>query len=231
MSETVKLHSADGFEFSAYVAQPAGTPKAAIVIVQEIFGVNHHIRAVTDRYAAEGYLAIAPAIFDRYQEGFEVGYDPAGIEQAMAILSKLNMDWTKADVLAAVEYGRDEYKTKVGVVGFCLGGSVAWLAAAEMPIDAAVGYYGGNIAKFKDAQLKAPILLHFGLKDDHIPQTDVEAIKAAHPEVPVYTYEAGHGFNCDERGSYDAASAEQARARTLAFLAEHLEGRLDNTGK
>ncbi len=223
MSETVKLHAADGFTLSAYVAKPEGTPKGAIVVVQEIFGVNHHIRSVADSYAAEGYLAVAPALFDRYEPGFEVGYDAAGREKAMAILPKLNMEWAAADTLAAVTYARDEYKTKVAVVGFCLGGSIAWMAAAQMPVSAAVGYYGGYIAKFKDAELKAPVLLHFGEQDQHIPMRDVEAIKQAHPEVPVYTYDADHGFNCDERESYNAPAAKQARERTLAFLKEHLQ--------
>lgn len=231
MSETVKLHAADGHPLNAYVAAPEGTPKGAIVVIQEAFGVNHHIRGVADGYAAEGYLAVAPALFDRYERGFEAGYDAAGMERAMALLPKLNMDWAAADTLAAIEYARDEYKTKVGVVGFCLGGSVAWMAAMQMPISAAVGYYGGHVAKFKDAQLKAPVMLHFGELDKHIPMSDVKAIRQAHPEVPVYTYEADHGFNCDERASYSAPAAKQARERTLAFLKEHLQTPNDNTAK
>ncbi len=232
MSETVKLHAADGHELDAYVAAPQGTPKAAVVVVQEVFGVNHHIRAVADRLAGEGYLAVAPALFDRYDRGFEAGYDEAGTARAMAFVPKLNMDWAAADTLAAVVYARDEYKTEVGLVGFCLGGSVAWMAAARMPVSAAVGYYGGFIAKSKDAQLKAPVMLHFGADDAHIPMSDVEAIRAAHPEVPVYVYQgAGHGFNCDERASYNEPAAKQAWERTLGFLGEHLSGRLDNTGK
>ncbi len=231
MSETVTLKAADGHELGAYVAEPAGTPKGAIVVIQEAFGVNHHIRAVADSYAAEGYLAVAPALFDRYERGFEATYDAAGMERAMALMPKLNMDWAAADTLAAIEYARDEYKTKVAVVGFCLGGSVAWMAAMQMPVSAAVGYYGGHIAKFKDAQLKAPVMLHFGELDTHIPMSDVEAIRQAHPEVPVYTYDADHGFNCDERGSYSAPAAKQARERTLAFLKEHLQTPNDNTAK
>ncbi len=145
--------------------------------------------------------------------------------KAMPILHKLNMDWTAADTLAAVTYARDAYGTKVGVVGFCLGGSVAWMAAGSMPVDAAVGYYGGYIAKFKSMPLHAPVLLHFGSEDDHIPLSDVEEIRAAHPETPVYVYDgAGHGFNCDERGSYNPAAAAQAWERTLGFLGEHLGG-------
>ena len=231
MGETVKLFAADGHEFDGYLAKPEGTPKAALVVVQEIFWVNHHIRAVADRLAGEGYLALAPALFDRYERGFETGYDEAGMKRGTGILPRLNMEWTAADVLAAVVYARDEYKTEVGVVGFCLGGSVAWMAAANMPVSAAVGYYGGMIAPFKDAQLKAPVMLHFGTRDEHIPMSDIEAIRAAHPEIPVYLYDAGHGFNCDERGSYNEPAATAAWGRTLAFLNEHLRARLDNTGK
>ena len=223
MSEIVKLHAADGHPFDAYLAKPEGTPKAAIVVVQEIFGVNHYVRSVADRFAAEGYLAVAPALFDRYQPGFDVGYDEAGMGKAMAILPKLNMEWAAADTLAAVAYARDEYKTKVAVVGFCLGGSIAWLAAAHMPISAAVGFYGGYVAKFKDLSPKAPVQLHFGSEDEHIPMSDVEGIRAAHPQVPVFVDEgAHHGFHCDERGSYHPAAAAEAWGRTLRFLEEQL---------
>ena len=231
MKEAVKLSATDGHTFDAYVATPSGEPKAALVVVQEIFGVNAHIRSVADHFASEGYLAIAPALFDRYERGVELGYDGQDMEKAMSFIPKLNMEWTAADVRAAVVYARDEYKTKVGVVGYCLGGSVAWLAAAHMPIDAAVGYYGGFIAKFLDQGPEAPIMLHFGEKDDHIPPSDIEKIKAAYPQIPVYTYAtAGHGFNCSARGSYDEPSAKLALGRTLAFLGEHLSGRLESRG-
>ncbi len=230
MGEQVTLKAADGHEFGAYVATPEGTPKAALVVVQEIFGVNEHIRSVTDGFAAAGYLAIAPALFDRYERDVELGYDGADMQKAMTFVPRLNMQWAAADTLAAVTYARDEYKTKVGVVGYCLGGSVAWFAAATMPIDAAVGYYGGFIAKSLDHAPKAPIILHFGEKDAHIPLSDVEKIKAAYPDVPVYTYDADHGFNCDARGSYDAPSARLALERTLAFLDEHLTGAISSKG-
>ena len=232
MGEKAKLHAADGHAFNAYVASPVGTPKAAIVVIQEIFGVNHHIRSIADRLAGEGYLAVAPALFDRYEPGFEAGYEGEGLQRAMAIVPRLNIEWAAADTLATVVYARDEYKTQVGILGFCLGGSVAWMAAAQMPVSAAVGYYGGFIAKYKDLQPKAPVLLHFGAEDQHIPLSDVEAIRAAHPESAVYVYEgAGHGFNCDERASYDAVAAKAAWERTIAFFSEHLSGSLDNTAK
>ena len=224
MSEMVKLTSADGHDFGAYVARPNGPPTAALVVIQEIFGVNAHIRSVADNFAAAGYLAVAPALFDRYERDVQLGYSGEDWQHARSIASRLNMEWTAADVLAALEYTRSEGGVKTGVVGYCLGGSIAWMAAAHLPVDAAVGYYGGMIARFLDQAPKCPILLHFGEKDDHIPMSDVEKIKAAYPDVPVYTYDAEHGFNCDMRESYDAPSAKLALERTMAFLAEHLKG-------
>ncbi len=224
MSETVKLTAADGHTFDAYIASPEGTPKAALVVVQEIFGVNAHIRSVADRFAAEGYLAIAPALFDRKERGVELGYEGADMQKAMSLMPNKPGDTEAAiaDIAASAAYVRDEYKTQVGVVGYCWGGSMAWVASAELPIAAAVGYYGGFITKYIDKAPRVPILLHFGKKDDHIPLTDVEKIEAAYPQIPVYLYDAGHGFNCDARGSYDAPSAKLALERTLAFFAEHL---------
>ncbi len=231
LGEWVRLRAADGHELGGYLVKPEGTPKAAVVVIQEIFGVNHHIQSVADRFAAEGYVALAPALFDRYERDFEAGYDEAGMARAMAVLPKLNMDWSAADTLAAVGYASDGGTVPVGVVGFCLGGSVAWLAAAHMPVAAAVGYYGGFIVKMNGLEPRAPALLHFGTHDDHIPMSAVEAIRAKHPEVPVYLYEAGHGFNCDERSSYDAAAASEAWERTLAFLQDHLQPKTEPTGR
>ena len=233
MAETVKLTAADGHTLDAYVAEPAGEPRAALVVVQEIFGVNGHIRSVTDHFAAEGYLAIAPALFDRKERGVDLGYEGADMQKAMTLIPKTPEDMQHAltDVAAAVAYVQDEYRTKVGVVGYCWGGTIAWLAAAELPITAAVGYYGGMIAKFLEDAPKVPIILHFGKKDDHIPMEDIEKIRAAYPEVPVYLYDdAGHGFNCSVRGSYDAPSAKEALERTLAFFAEHLAGSTSSKG-
>ncbi len=232
MGEAVKLTAADGHTLDAYVASPQGKLKAALVVVQETFGVNAHIRSVADRFASEGYLAIAPALFDRKERGVELGYEGADMQKAMTLVPKTPDDMQKAvaDVAAAVAHVRDEYQTQVGVVGYCWGGSVAWLAAAELPIAAAVGYYGGFIAKALDSAPKVPILLHFGKKDDHISPEDVASIEAAYPAVPVYLYDAGHGFNCSVRGSYDEPSAKLALERTLAFLAEHLSGSIESKG-
>jgi carboxymethylenebutenolidase len=221
MSRTIKLTTSDGVTIDAYRADPAGTPKGAIVVLQEIFGVNPHIRRVADGYAAEGYLAIAPALFDRARPGVELGYAPEDIPAGVALVGQVGHDKTMLDVAAAVKAASEG--GKVGVVGYCWGGSLAYAAACSLPgIAAAVGYYGGNIAKSLDSKPQVPLMLHFGEHDDHIPMSDVAAIQAALPDVPVYTYDAGHGFNCDARGSYDKPSAAEALERTLAFFARHI---------
>jgi carboxymethylenebutenolidase len=205
----------------AWRADPAGKPRGGIVVVQEIFGVNAHIRAVTDRFAGEGYLAVAPAIFEHAEPKFEVGYDAQSRERGMAIAGKIDREQVLRDVAAAIEVARQG--GKVAVVGFCLGGTIAWAAAGQLPgLSAAVGYYGGGIIGLKDLRPRAPTLLHFGEKDQHIPIAGVKEVAAAHPDVEVHIYPADHGFNCDHRESYDAPSAALAWTRTLAFLGKHL---------
>ncbi|MEA2841873.1 MAG: carboxymethylenebutenolidase [Methylobacteriaceae bacterium] len=221
MGENINLTAKDGATIGAYRSAPADEPKGGIVVLQEIFGVNHHIRTVADRYAATGYLAIAPALFDRVEPGVELGYSEADRPRAMEIRSKTKLDETLADIEAAVALA--SAGGSVGVVGYCWGGSLAWAAATRLSgISAAVGYYGGGIAGMLNEQPRAPVMLHFGERDKHIPLSDVEKIRAAHPEIPVFVYPADHGFNCDERESYDAKSAKEAQARTFAFLAENL---------
>jgi carboxymethylenebutenolidase len=221
MGDWIKLKAADGFELAAWRSAPSGAPKGGIVVIQEIFGVNHHIRSVTDRFAAQGYLAVAPAIFDRVEPNVDLGYTPEGIQQGMAIAGKLDREKILADVAAAVCEANSAGKT--GIVGFCLGGSVAWTAAARTAgLAAAVGYYGGQIVASKELQPQVPTMLHFGEKDDHIPLAGVKEVGELHPDVPIYLYPAGHGFHCDERGSYDADSAKLAWERTLEFFGRHL---------
>ncbi len=220
MGEMIKLKTKDGATIGAYKAVPAGTPKGGMVVLQEIFGVNHHIRAVADLYAAQGYLAIAPALFDRVEPNVELGYDGADRGKAMELRGKTKLAESLADVAAAVEAALSA--GKVGVVGYCWGGMLAYAAAAELNVTAAVGYYGGGIAAMENAAPKVPTELHFGERDQHIPLSDVDKIRARHPDMPIYVYPADHGFNCDERGSYDAKSAEIARGRTLDFFAKHI---------
>ncbi|MFZ0633667.1 MAG: dienelactone hydrolase family protein [Acidobacteriaceae bacterium] len=220
MGEHVKLRAADGFELDAYVARPAGVPVAGLVVVQEAFGVNHHIREVTDEWAADGFLAVAPALFDRVERGVELGYEPETLQKAMGLIQKGNPDDRVQDVAAALDYGRSETGKKVGVIGYCLGGSMAWLAATRLNPDAAVGYYGSQIPKYAGEDLHAPVMLHFGAEDTHIPKDEIEAkVAAVHPEVPIYFYAgAGHGFNTSDRASYNPEAAKLARERSLEFL-------------
>lgn len=221
-AEHVTLKAEDGHELDAYVARPAGEPIAGLVVIQEIFGVNAHIRSVADRYAADGFLAVAPALFDRVERGVELQYEGEDAQKAMEIRRHLNMDSMLRDTAAALNYARRTSGRKTGIIGYCLGGSIAWLAACRMKVDAAVGYYGGMIAQHASEQPRCPVMLHFGRKDKHIPPEAIEAIQHAHPEIPVYLYDAGHGFNCDVRSAYDASSASLARERSLAFLRQHL---------
>ena len=221
MGKTIELTSSDGFKLGAYRADPSGKPKGGIVLVQEIFGVNKHIKAVADGYAADGYAVIAPAYFDRVQKNFDVGYAQPDMEQARAIPPK--MDWGKvaADTAAAVS----ELKGagKVAVIGYCWGGTVAWLSACKVDgVAAAISYYGGGIPNMVNDKPRVPMMCHWGEKDHAIPMDAVKKVEAAHPEVQSFVYPAGHGFNCDERGSFDAPSAKQARERTLEFLKKHV---------
>ena len=222
MGAFIKLTASDGHRLDAYQAGPEGTPKAGLVVVQEIFGVNEHIRAVADGFAAAGYASIAPAIFDRLETGVDIGYDAEGIARGRELKAKADIDDALKDVAAAA--ARVRSAGKVGVVGYCWGGSVTWLAALRLDVDAAVCYYGGGIAGFLDEEVRCPTVCHFGETDASIPMTDVEAIKAAHPERPLYVYPAGHGFNCDRRADYHEQSAALALERTLAHFGTHLAG-------
>jgi carboxymethylenebutenolidase len=216
------LTSADKFQLGAYRADPQGSPRGAIVVVQEIFGVNNHIRSVCDRFAAEGYAAIAPALFDRQQRDFQSGYSPDEVTNARKFIA--NPDWAAMarDTQAAI----DEVKSAgpVGVVGFCMGGTIAFLAATRLaPVKAAGCYYGGKIVAFADETPRCPTQMHFGALDQGIPLSDVETIKQKRPDCEVFIYpDAGHGFHCDERASYHAPSAAQAWERTTAFLGKNL---------
>jgi carboxymethylenebutenolidase len=223
MGKMIELKAKDGFTLAAYKAEPSGKPIGGLVVIQEIFGVNHHIRAVTDRFAAQGYVSIAPALFDRAKRGIGIGYDEASMKQGVEIRAKIKLEDTLLDIAAAIEALKGA--GKLGIVGYCWGGSLAFIAAARLDgLSAAVGYYGGMIAAHAEEKPKIPTLLHFGEKDHGIPLADVDKVKAARPEVETYTYPAGHGFSCDERGSFDKLSHEKALERTLAFFKKHLAG-------
>ncbi len=221
MGEFVTLTAADGFEFKAYKALPDGKPKGAIVVIQEIFGVNFHVRDLTDRVAALGYVAIAPAVFDRYERDFDVDYSAESRAKAFAFIPKLDFPAMLLDIAATKDavaaYG------KVGIVGFCLGGTMAWLGATRLGFDAAVGYYGGRIAAFAEEEPKCPVILHFGEKDEHIPLSVGESVKAHWPDVEVYNYPADHAFMRDPDPSvYDEASSVLSWERTVKLFADNI---------
>ena len=229
MGSWIDLTSADGFVVPAWLARPAGAPRGAVVVLQEIFGVNAHIRDVTERYAAAGYLALAPATFARVQPGVELSYSAADMQQGVALKSTVTQQhgvdvW--ADMQAAITYAAEDCGGKVGIVGFCWGGLLAWQAACELQgLSAAVCYYGGGMTTVIEAAREphCPVLAHFGRRDHFIAEAGVHLFAAAHPkQVEVHLYDADHGFHCDQRGSYDPAAAESANVRTLAFLAQHL---------
>ncbi len=220
MAEHISLEAEDGHRFDAYLAQPDGPAKAGLVVIQEIFGVNGHIQGVADGYARDGYLVAAPALFDRVERGVALGYGPEDITRGRALRGEIPWDQAAMDVAAAAEAVRSA--GKAGVVGYCWGGSVTWLAACRGGFAAAVGYYGGQIHDLKGERPTCPAMLHFGERDTHIPPEMVAGIASAHPDVEIHNYPAGHGFNCDQRGDYDPDCAREARQRSIAFLDRHL---------
>ena len=227
MGEQIELVALDGFKLGAYRATPKGRVKGGLVVIQEIFGVNAHVREVADGYAKEGYLCIAPAVYDRVEKGVETGYtepDFAKARDVRAAACEKGWHFPLMDVAAAVKALGGGAERKVGVVGYCWGGSLTWLSNARVPgVAATVSYYGGQIIQFNDDEAMVPGMMHFAEKDASIPMTDVEAIKAAHPELIYHVYPGvEHGFNCDHRRHYNADAAATARERTLAFFAEHV---------
>jgi len=223
MAEMVQLRAKDGHVLDAYVVQPGVPAKGGLVIVQEIHGVNAHIRAVADRYADDGFVVVAPALFDRIERGVELRGSGEDMERAMDLLKSFDIEKGVDDVAAAVQCERCFGNVKkIGVLGYCLGGTLAWLSAARLPIHAAASYYGGRIAQYLGERPKVPVMLHFGEQDQHIPQSEIDAIAKTYPEVSIYTYPSGHGFNRDGSAGYSASCATRARARTLEFLREHL---------
>jgi carboxymethylenebutenolidase len=222
VGEKLKLKADDGHKFDAYVSRPAGEPIAGLVVLQEAFGVNGHVRWVADGYAKDGFLTVAPALFDRLQRGVELGYEDEDWQRGIALARQCNPVDVVKDIAAALQYVREQTGKKVGVIGYCFGGTMAWLSATRLSPDAAVGYYGGYIANFANETPTAPVMLHFGKLDQHIPKEGVDKVQAAHPEVSIFWYEADHGFNCNDRASYNADAAKLARERSLAFLKKHL---------
>jgi len=230
MGHFVQLRAADGFESQAYIAQPKTEPRGAIVVLQEIFGVNNHIRAICDGFAFVGFVAIAPAVFSRLQKDVNLGYTPGDVEIGRSLKNLaegLPAPGVMADVQAAISHASMATRGKVGVVGYCWGGLLSWRAATQFAnVKAAVTYYGGGMTLEPELHKKplCPTMSHLGAKDGLIPASTVQAFQQAQPKVEVHIYDADHGFNCDQRGSYNVAAADLALERTLGFFIQHLEG-------
>lgn len=221
MGEFTTLMARDGHEFNAWLTAPIGPARGAVVIGQEIFGVNSHIRRVADGYAAAGYLTIAPCLFDRVRRGIELGYSATETQEGRGYRLQLPKEKTLLDLTASINVIK--HAGRVAVVGYCWGGTLAYLAACELPVSCAVSYYGGQIKEHLAKSPRRPVLYHFGEKDPYIPASDIEKIRAADPTGEFHVYPADHGFNCEDRGAYDAASAKAALERTRTFLAAHME--------
>lgn len=220
MGENITLTAADGHRFNAWSAGDG----PGLVVIQEIFGVNGHIRNTVDRFAEQGFHAVAPALFDRIRPGLELGYEADDVAKGRELRGQVTNTDAISDIAATIQWLADQGRP-VGCVGYCWGGSLAWAAATGLDgLAASVGYYGGEIAANASAAPQCPVMLHFGETDHGIPMEQVETVKAAHPDLPIHTYPAGHGFSCDERGSFDQASHELALGRTLDFLRQHLGG-------
>jgi carboxymethylenebutenolidase len=223
---TLSLTAADGHTFNAFLAEPAGAPSAGIVVIQEIFGVNTHIQEDTQRFAAEGYLAIAPHMFDRVKTGVNLGYSPETIGEGAGYATSLTPEQIMADVIAAANELRSRGVAKIGIVGYCFGGTVSASAACHLgdQFTAAVAYYGGGVGGLVEsgATPQIPLMLHFGEKDVWIPNDVVSQVESTWADSPVYRYDANHGFHCDHRADFDQTSSDLAQDRTLAWFAQHL---------
>jgi carboxymethylenebutenolidase len=222
MGEFTTIMARDGHEFRAWLAAPPARPRGALLVIQEIFGVNGHIRAVTDGLAAEGYTAIAPSLFDRVRRGIDLGYTAAAMQEGAGYRKQLTPETTQRDLAAALAVVR--HSGRAGCVGYCWGGALSYLVACRLKIACAVVYYG-NVAPYLEEKPRCPVMYHYGSDDQSIPPADVERVRASYPEAPLFTYAgAGHGFNCDQRESYDREAAGLARSRTLGFFARYVAG-------
>jgi len=222
MGKFIELKASDGHKLAAYLAEPSGKPRGGVVVIPEIFGVNSHIKQVADGYAADGYYVVSPAMFDRAQRNYDTGYSQPEIQAGVAIMQKLDSKQAILDVEAAI--GEAKKGGKVGIVGYCYGGTVSWLAAAKANgLACAVPYYGGGMPGLIGEKPRVPTMCHFGETDQSPTLAQAKEIAAKHPEVTAHFYAgAGHGFNCDQRGSWNADAAKLARSRTVEFFRKHL---------
>ncbi len=227
MNTWISIEVADGHKLGAFQALPQGHCLGGLVVLQEIFGVNKHIQNCAATWAQKGWMAVAPCLFDRYQPGLELGYAPADIQVGMNLVKRENaIPNALTDIAATVRYLSDQLPgKKIGVLGYCYGGTLAWLSAGNLPVAAAVAYYGGYIAQSLSVIPKCPVMMHFGRLDQHIPTTDVERIGKSHPAAQIFVYEADHGFNCDQRASFNPEAAALAQQRSSDFLHTHLSAK------
>jgi carboxymethylenebutenolidase len=222
MGEFTTIMARDGHEFQAWLAAPAGRPRGAVLVIQEIFGVNSHIRAVTDDFAAQGFTAIAPALFDRVRRGIELGYSSTDMQEGAGYRKQIAPEKALLDLAAALAVVK--HSGRAGSVGYCWGGALSYLVACRLPVTCAVVYYG-RVTEYLQEKPRCPVMYHFGSADQSIPPADVERVQAAYPQAPLYIYPgAGHGFNCDQRASFDPQAATLARGRTLDFLNRYVAG-------
>jgi carboxymethylenebutenolidase len=223
MARSIDIIGADFHTFGAHTASPVGDTTAGLVVVQEIFGLNSHIKSVADGYAKAGFLTVAPALFDRVDKGVELQYSPEHVQRGMQLKTSTGDDNALSDIAACVAWLKEQGMSKIGIVGYCWGGLLSWRAACEIEgFSAAVPYYGGGIPATAQLKPKCPVMAHFGELDKMIPMDTVNAFKSAQPGIQVHTYDADHGFNCDQRASFNAAAAQLARDRSLQFLHQHL---------
>ena len=218
--KTITLTTAAGAKIGAYTEEPIGKPRGGLVVVQEAFGVNNYVRSVVERYAAEGYTSIAPMIYDRQERGVELGYEGEDLTRARNLRRGLVWDQVMADVKASIDAVAPS--GKVGIIGYCVGGSVAWMAAQRLSVAAAISYYGRDIVDWLEPKPACPVMLHYAETDHHIPLSNVETVRAAYPELPIYVYPGEHGFDCDLRARFQPQSAALARQRSSDFLQRHV---------
>jgi carboxymethylenebutenolidase len=222
----ILLRASDGHEFDAHRVDPLGPVHGGVVVVQEIFGVNRHMRAVAARFAAAGWSAIVPAFFDRVERGVELGYEPADFTRGRELVGKLQMSDVLLDLQAAIDALRDlgtakggECPKPTGTVGYCWGGAVVWLGAARLHgLDAAISYYGSRIVNYVDEPPRVPTMLHVGRADASLPIEKVRELGRRYGDLVIHEYEAGHGFDCDHRPDFESTASAHAMTRTLAWL-------------
>lgn len=221
MDESIRATASDGHEFDIYLAQSKGSPRGGIVLIQEIFGVNNHIKSVAEKFASSGYLVGAPSLFDRVKPDIQLGHNIEDVTRGKELIEILGNERPLIDIEATLSIVRSA--GNVAVVGYCWGGTLAWLSACQVDgFNAAVSYYGGGIGELTSMQPECPSIFHFGEQDHGIPITEINSLKQAHPECPIYIYPAGHGFNCEQRDSFHLTSSKIAFERTIQHIDKYI---------